>query len=57
MAAGGAAEMSLEHAKGGLQAGIVMLLLLTLLGEEVLPLGAAPGAALIAPPPVQRTEL
>lgn len=57
MAVGGAAEMSLEHAKGGLQAGIVMLLLLTLLGEEVLPLGAAPGAVLIAPPPVQRTEL
>lgn len=57
VAVGGAAEMSLEHAKWGLQAGVVMLLLLTLLGEEVLPLGAAPGAALIAPPPVQRTEL
>lgn len=50
-------QMSLEHAKGGLQAGIVMLLLLTSLGEEILPLGAAPGAVLTAPPPVHRTEL
>lgn len=57
MAVGGAAEMSLEHEKGGWQAGIVMLLLLTLLEKEVLPLGSAPGAALTVPPPVQRIEL
>lgn len=41
VAVGGAAEMSLEHEKGGWQAGIVMLLLLALLGKEILPLGAA----------------
>lgn len=41
MAVGGAAEMSLGRAEGGWQAGIVMFLPLVLLGEEVLPLGAA----------------
>lgn len=49
--------MSLEHKKGDWQAGIVMLLLLALPGKGVLPLGAAPGAALTVPPPVWRTEL
>lgn len=57
MAVGGAAEMSLEQEKGGCQAGIVMLLLLTLLGKEVLPLAAVRGAALTVPTPVRRTEL
>lgn len=34
-----------------------MLLLLTLLGKEVLPLGTEPGTVLTTPPLVQRTEL
>lgn len=36
---------------------ILLLLLLMSLGKEILALGAAPGAAIAAPLPVQRTEM